>query len=174
MTGEYLARMEEALWLYHLPLTEKRPLICLDELPFQLLGEKVEPLPMKAGAVKKVDYEYERKGVASVFLAFELLTGQPLVCVYPRRTKADYCRFAQEVVNHWSEAEEIVLVQDNLNTHNAGSFYENLSPAQAFALARKFEFHYTPKKGSWLNMAELELSAFSRICLSRRIPDWTL
>jgi hypothetical protein len=171
ITGEYLARMEEVLSLYHLPLTQKRPLICIDELPFQLLGEKVEPLPSKAGAIKKVDYEYERKGVASVFLAFEPLSGQRLVRVYRQRTKADYCRFAQEVVNHWSQAEQIVLVQDNLNTHNAGSFYENLPPAEAFKLARKFEFHYTPKKGSWLNMAELELSALSRICLSRRIPD---
>lgn len=80
--------------------------------------------------------------------------------VYRQRTKTDYCRFVQEVVNHWSPAEQIVLVQDNLNTHNAGSFYENLPPAEAFELARKFEFHYTPKKGSWLNMAELELSAF--------------
>ena len=171
LTGEYLARMEEVLTLYNLPLTEKRPLICLDELPFQLLGELVEPLRAKAGAVEKVDYEYVRKGVASVFVALEPLTGQRLVRVYQQRTKADYCRFAQEVVNHWSQAEQIVLVQDNLNTHNAGSFYENLPPAEAFKLARKFEFHYTPKKGSWLNMAELELSALSRICLSRRIPD---
>ena len=171
ITGEYLARMEEVLSLYHLPLTEKRPLICIDELPFQLLGEKVEPLPSKAGAIKKVDYEYERKGMASVFLAFEPLSGQRLVRVYRQRTKADYCRFAQEVVNHWSQAEQIVLVQDNLNTHNAGSFYENLPPAEAFKLARKFEFHYTPTKGLWMNMAELELSALSRICLSRRIPN---
>ena len=171
MTGDYLARMENVLSLYHLPLDEKRPIICLDELPFQMLGEKVEPLPMKSGAPRKFDYEYERKGVAAVFVAFEPLSGKRLVRVYPRRTKADYCRFGQEVVKQWKQAEVIVLVQDNLNTHNASSFYENLPPEQAYALMNRFEFHYTPKKGSWLNMAELELSALSRQCLSRRIPD---
>lgn len=171
ITGEYLARIEDVLALYHLPYDERRPIVCLDELPFQLLGEQVEPLPMKAGVVKKIDYEYERKGMASVFVAFEPLTGRRLVRVYQQRTRADYCRFAQEVVNFWSAAESIVLVQDNLNTHNAGSFYENLAPEKAFALSRRFEFHYTPKKGSWLNMAELELSALSRVCLARRIAD---
>ena len=163
--------MEDVLSLYNLPHNEKRPVVCLDELPFQLLGESVEPLAMKAGAVKKIDYEYERKGTASVFVAFEPLTGRRLVRVYRQRTRADYCRFAQEVADQWSEAGRIVLVQDNLNTHNAGSFYENLPPADALALSRRFEFHYTPKKGSWLNMAELELSALSRVCLSRRIAD---
>jgi len=171
ITGDYLARMENVLSLYHLPLNEKRPVICLDELPFQMLGEIVHPLPMKAGAVKKFDYEYERGGVASVFVAFEPLTGKRLLRVYPRRTKADYCRFGQDVAAEWSAAEVIVLVQDNLNTHNASSFYENLPPSEAFALMQRFEFHYTPKKGSWLNMAELELSALSRQCLARRIPD---
>ena len=171
ITGEYLARMEDVLSLYNLPHNEKRPVVCLDELPFQLLGELVEPLAMKAGAVKKIDYEYERKGTASVFVAFEPLTGKRLVRVYRQRTRADYCRFAQEVADQWSEAWQIVLVQDNLNTHNTGSFYENLPPADALALSRRFEFHYTPKKGSWLNMAELELSAISRQCLSRRIPE---
>jgi hypothetical protein len=171
ITGEYLARMEDVLSLYNLPYNPFRPVICVDELPFQLLGDLVEPLLMKPGAIKKIDYEYARKGVASVFVAFEPLTGKRLVRVYRQRTRADYCRFAQEVARHWSDAEQIVLVQDNLNTHNAGSFYENLPPAEAFALSRRFEFHYTPKKGSWLNMAELELSALSRVCLSRRIAD---
>ncbi len=171
ITGDYLARMEDVLSLYNLPYNEKRPVVCLDELPFQLLGEQVEPLGMKAGAVKKIDYEYQRKGTASVFVAFEPLTGRRLVKVYQQRRRTDYCRFAQEVVNFWSGTESIVLVQDNLNTHNAGSFYENLPPSAAFTLSRQFEFHYTPKKGSWLNMAELELSALSRVCLARRIPD---
>jgi len=171
ITGEYLARMEDLLALYNLPHDEKRPVVCLDELPFQLLGEQAAPILMKPGAVKKIDYEYERKGVASVFVAFEPLPGRRLVRVYRQRTRADYCRFGREVVNYWSSAEQIVLVQDNLNTHNAVSFYENLPPAEALALSRCFEFHYTPKKGSWLNIAELELSAISRICLSRRIPD---
>lgn len=171
ITGEYLAKMEDVLSLYHLPFDEKRPVICLDELPFQMLGEKVEPLGMKPNAPRKFDYEYERKGVASVFVAFEPLTGKRLVRVYPRRTKADYCCFQQEVARQWSAAEVIALVQDNLNTHNASSFYENLPPEQAYFLMKRFEFHYTPKKGSWLNMAELELSAISRQCLGRRIPD---
>lgn len=171
ITGEYLARLEDVLSLYHLPHDQKRPVICLDELPFQMLGEKAAPLPMKSGALKKFDYEYERGGVSSVFVAFEPLTGKRLVRVYRRRTKADYCRFAQQIINEWSKAEVIALVQDNLNTHNASSFYENVPPEQAYALMKRFEFHFTPKKGSWLNMAELELSALSRQCLSRRIPD---
>lgn len=162
--------MEDVLAVYHLPYNQKRPVICLDELPFQLLGEKVEPLPMKAGKEKKFDSEYVRNGVASVFLAFEPLTGKRLVRVYPRRTKADYCRFQQAVAQEWAEAEIIVQVQDNLNTHNASSFYENLPPEQARELTKRFEFHFTPKKGSWLNMAEMELSALARQCLSRRIP----
>lgn len=157
--------------IYHLPYDKQRPVICLDELPFQMLAEKVEPIKMKTGAVKKFDYEYERKGVASVFLAFEPLTGKRLVKVYRRRTKTDYCHFQQEVIKFWKSAQVIVEVQDNLNTHNASSFYENLPPAEAYSLMKCFEFHYTPKKGSWLNMAELELSAISRQCLARRIPD---
>ena len=148
ITGDYLARMEDVLSLYNAPYNEKHPVVCLDELPFQLLGEQVEPLRTKPGAVKKIDYEYQRKGTASVFVAFEPLTGRRLVKVYQQRTRADYCRFAREVVKRWSDAEQIVLVQDNLNTHNAGSFYENLSPEEAFALSRRFEFHYTPKKAS--------------------------
>ena len=171
ITSEYLARMEDVLSLYNLPYDARRPLICLDELPFQLLGEKVEPIKIKPGAIKKFDYEYERKGTASVFVAFEPLTGKRLVRVYAQRTKSDYCRFQQQVAREWAAAEVIVEVQDNLNTHNASSFYENLPAEQAYALMKRFEMHYTPKKGSWLNIAELELSAISRQCLSRRIPD---
>lgn len=171
ITGEYLARMEDVLSLYNLPYDEKRPVICVDELPFQMLGEVAEPLPMKSGCLRRFDHEYERRGTASVFVAFEPLKGKRLVRVYQRRTKADYCRFQQEVARTWPSAEVIVQVQDNLNTHNASSFYENLPPQEAFALMKHFEFHYTPKKGSWLNMAELELSSIARQCLSRRIPD---
>ena len=164
--------MEDVIEVYHLPYDKKRPVICLDELPFQLLGDKVEPLQMKEGKEKKVDSEYQRNGVASVFLAFEPLSGKRLVRVYPRRTKSDYCRFQQEVVKFWSEAEVIVEVQDNLNTHNASSFYENLPAVQARELTTRFEFHFTPKKGRWLNMAEMELSALSRQCFKgRRVPE---
>jgi hypothetical protein len=161
--------MEDILHLYHLPFDEKRPVICFDELPVQLLGEVVMPLPMTTGKPKRVDYEYARHGTCSLLVACEPLTGKRIVETSRQRTKADYCRFMQRVRATYPTAEKIVLVQDNLNTHNASSFYENLPAAEAFALAQAFEMHYTPKKGSWLNLAELELSALSRICLSRRI-----
>ena len=171
MTGEYLARMEDVLHLYNLPLNDRRPVVCFDELPVQLLGEVVAPLPMREGRSLRFDYEYEREGTAVLLAAFEPLTGKRLVETSKRRTKADYCRFMQRVAEMFAEAGRIVLVQDNLNTHNASSFYENLPSEEAFSLAQAFEMHYTPKKGSWLNMAELELSALSRICLARRIPS---
>lgn len=171
MTGEYLARMEDILHLYNLRFDEKRPVVCFDELPVQLLGEVVTPLPMKAGKPKRCDYEYARHGSCSLLVAFEPLTGRRLVETSKQRTKADYCRFMRRVAEMFPHAEKIRVVQDNLNTHNAGSFYESLLPEDAFTLARRFEMHYTPKKGSWLNMAELELSALSRICLSRRIAS---
>ena len=163
--------MEDLLQLYNLPFDELRPVVCFDELPVQLLGEVCTPLSMKAGKPKRVDYEYARQGSCSLLVAFEPLTGRRLVEVSRQRRKADYCRFMQRVSESYPQAEKIVLVQDNLNTHNAGSFYESLTPEEAFALRQRFEMHYTPKKRSWLNMAELELSALSRICLSRRIPS---
>lgn len=163
--------MEDLLHLYGLAYDERRPVVCFDELPVQLLGEVVAPLPMKAGRPARFDYEYEREGTAVLLVAFEPLTGRRLVETSRQRTKADYCRFMQRVAEVFPQAEQVVLVQDNLNTHHASSFYENLPPADAFALAQRFEMHYTPKKGSWLNMAELELSALSRICLSRRIAS---
>jgi hypothetical protein len=163
--------MEDVLYLYNLPCNEKRPLICFDEMPVQLLGEVAAPLPMKKGQSARFDYEYEREGTAVLLVAFEPLTGKRIVETSKQRTKADYCRFMQRVAEMFPQADKVVLVQDNLNTHNASSFYENLSPSEAFSLAQRFEMHYTPKKGSWLNMAELELSALSRICLSRRIAS---
>jgi transposase len=163
--------MEDILHLYSLLYNERLPVVCFDELPVQLLGEVVAPLPMKAGKPKRVDYEYERGGTGSLLVAFEPLTGRRLIETSKQRTKADYCRFMQRVAEMFPQAEKIVLVQDNLNTHQASSFYENLPPADAFRLSQRFEMHYTPKKGSWLNMAELELSALSRICLSRRIKS---
>jgi hypothetical protein len=163
--------MEDVLHLYGLPYDAKRPLVCFDEMPVQLLGDVVAPLAMKKGAPRREDYEYERGGVCVLLVAFEPLTGRRLIETSRQRTKADYCRFMQRVAGMFPTAEKVVLVQDNLNTHNASSFYEHLPPADAFALAQRFEMHYTPKKGSWLNMAELELSAISRICLARRIPS---
>lgn len=161
--------MEAILHLYSLPYNPRRPIVCFDELPVQLLGEKMVPLPLKPGTPHRYDYEYVRGGTAVLLVAFEPLTGTRLVETSRRRTKADYCRFMQRVAALFPQAEQIVLIQDNLNTHNASSFYENLPAAEAFALAQRFAFHYTPKKASWLNIAELELSALSRICLDRRI-----
>ena len=161
--------MEDLLHLYGLAYDERWPLVCFDEMPVQLLGDVVAPLAMCKGAPRREDYEYQRGGVAVLLVAFEPLTGRRLVETSRQRTKADYCRFMQRVAGMFPTAEKVLLVQDNLNTHNASSFYENLPPAEAFSLAQAFEMHYTPKKGSWLNMAELELSALSRICLSRRI-----
>jgi hypothetical protein len=161
--------MEAILHLYSLPYNRDRPVICFDELPVQLLGEKVAPLPMQPGSPRRHDYEYVRGGTAVLLVAFEPLSGTRIVETSHRRTKADYCRFMQRVAELFPHAEQIVLIQDNLNTHNASSFYEHLPPAEAFALAQRFEWHYTPKKASWLNIAELELSALTRICLDRRI-----
>jgi hypothetical protein len=163
--------MEDVLHLYGLAHDEQRPVVCFDEMPVQLTGDVVAPLEMKPGTPRREDYEYKRGGVAVLLVAFEPLTGRRLVETSKQRTKADYCRFMQRVAGMFPAAAKVVLVQDNLNTHNASSFYENLPPADSFMLAQRFEMHYTPKKGSWLNMAELELSALSRICLSRRIAS---
>ncbi len=161
--------MEDVLHLYTLPYAATRPVVCFDELPVQLVGNIVAPLPMQAGTPVRQDYEYTRGGTAALLVAFEPLTGRRFVETSRQRTKADYCRFMQWVAALFPAAEQIVLVQDNLNTHNASSFYEHLPAHDAFMLAQRFEFHYTPKKASWLNMAELELSALARICLARRI-----
>lgn len=163
--------MEDLLHLYNLPLDELRPVVCFDEQPVQLVGDVVAPLEMKVGKPVRFDYEYERGGTANLLVAFEPLTGKRLVETSPQRKKSDYCRFQQSVALRWGDAEKIVLVQDNLNTHNASSFYESLPPEEAFALSQRFEMHYTPKKGSWLNIAELELSALTRICLGRRVAS---
>jgi hypothetical protein len=163
--------MEDLLSLHSLPYDARRPVVCFDELPVQLLGNVVAPLPMKAERVERFDYEDERAGTAVALVAFEPLTGKRLVETSRHRTKADYCRFQQLIAATWLEAEKTVVVQDNLNPHNASPFYEHFPAEQAFELAQGFEMHDTPRKGSWLNIAELELSALSRICLSRRISS---
>jgi hypothetical protein len=124
---------------------------------------------MKPGQSRRSDYEYQRNGVATLFVAVEPLTGKRLLKVTSRRTKVDYAAFMHEVSRYWSGTERICLVQDNLNTHTPGSFYDAFTANDAFALAECFEMHYTPKKGSWLNMAEIEISAIARQCLDRRI-----
>jgi hypothetical protein len=163
--------MEDVLNLYEHPYDPKRPVICFDERPCQLIGDAIVPIPIKPGSPKKEHYEYIRNGTCCVFLAFEPLAGKRLICVKERRTMVDYADFMRLLADQYPEAETILLVQDNLNTHTAGSFYNALPPEDAFQLAGRFEYHYTPKKGSWLNMAEIELSALSKQCLDRRIAD---
>jgi hypothetical protein len=163
--------MEDILDLYEQPYDPKRPVICFDERPCQLIGDAIIPIPLRPGRPKKEHYEYVRNGTCCIFLAFEPRAGKRLIRVNKRRTKVDYANFMNMLAKHYPDAETILLVQDNLNTHTAGSFYEALSPDDAFELAKMFEYHYTPKKGSWLNMAEIELAALSKQCLDRRIAD---
>lgn len=162
--------MERLLWLYGLPYDPDYPVICFDERPCFLIGETVAPLPLQSGQVCKEHYAYEKNGSCALLAAIEPLTGRRLAQVYPRRTKKEYALFCQALAASWPEAKKIRLVQDNLNTHNASSFYENMPAAEALALAQRFEFYYTPKSGSWLNMIEIEFSAVARQCLNRRIP----
>jgi hypothetical protein len=171
MTSDFIWHMEDVLDLYELPYDPKRPVICFDERPCQLIGDAIIPIPIKPGSPKKEHYEYVRNGTCCIFLAFEPRAGKRMICVKERRTKVDYADFMKNLADQYPDAETILLVQDNLNTHTAGSFYEALSPDEAFELAKRFEYHYTPKKGSWLNMAEIELSALSKQCLDRRIAN---
>ncbi len=163
--------MEDILHLYQLPYDPKRPVICVDERPCQLIEDILAPLPMEPGKSKRQDYHYKRHGVCTVFIALEPLTGWRFVQVRQQRTKKDYAAFMNALAQQRPEAEELVIVQDNLNTHTPGSFYTIFSPEEAFALAQRFEMHYTPPKASWLNMVEIELSVLSKQCLDRRIGD---
>lgn len=164
--------MEDVLALYQEPAQPGRARLCFDERPCQLLADKLAALPARPGQTAKQDYEYERHGTAVVLLAYDLDTGQRYAQVRARRTKADYAAFLHQLVTtHYADAQQIDLVQDNLNTHAYGAFYEHLPAAQARALSRRVRFHFTPKHGSWLNMAELEFSALARQCLDRRIAS---
>lgn len=164
--------MEDVLEVYALPYDEKIPLICMDEKPYQLLGEKLEPLPMGPGSPQKQDYEYIRNGVCSIFVFTEPLAGWRHVCAKEQRTKVDWAYQIKELLEvHYPMAEKVRLVMDNLNTHTIGSLYEAFPPAQALALAKRLEIHYTPKHGSWLNIAEIELNVLTMQCLDRRIPS---
>jgi hypothetical protein len=164
--------MEDILDQYARPYDPRQPLLCYDERPCQLLGAVLLPLPMEPGKPQRVDYEYERQGTCCVLLAFEPQTGFRYVQVRARRTAVDYAHFLHtRVRQHYPRVERVRLVQDNLNTHTPGSFYQVWPPATAFTFAQRFELHYTPKKGSWLNMAEMEFAALAKQCLGRRIPD---
>jgi hypothetical protein len=174
-SAPFVANMEDVLDTYAKPYDSKRPVVCVDEGGKQLIGDLREPLPLRPGSPAKQDYEYEREGMANLFMAFEPLAGQRHVVVTERKTYADFARFLRIVSDDWyAHADKVVLVCDNLNTHGPASLYEAFEPAEARRLAERFEWHYTPKHGSWLNMAETELSVIARQCLDRRIPDMTV
>jgi len=163
--------MEQVLDIYERPYDPAYPVVCFDERPCQLLGDVLMPIPMKPGRVERQDYEYERNGTCVVLMAVEPFAGRRVITVTERRTKKDYAEFMKALAASYPAAAKIILVQDNLNTHNPSSFYEAFPAAEAFALAQRFEMVYTPKKASWLNMAEIELSALSKQCLDRRIAE---
>ncbi len=164
--------MEDVLEVYHRPHDPQRPLVCFDETSKQLTKETRLPLPARAGEVAKYDYEYERNGTSNLFLFFAPLEGWRHVKVTDRRTKVDFAHCMRDLVDvHFPQAERIVLVMDNLNTHKLASLYEAFPPEEARRLIEKLEIHYTPKHGSWLNMAEIEFSVLQRQSLKARIPD---
>jgi hypothetical protein len=164
--------MEDVLEVYQRPYDPQRPVLCLDETSKQLIGEVAAPVPTAPGQVAHYDYEYVRRGVANLFMVFEPLAGQRDVEVTERRTKKDYAQCLRKLADQkYPQAQKIVLVQDNLNTHSPASLYEAFAPAEAQRLAARFEFHYTPKHGSWLDMAEIELGILGRQCLAQRIDN---
>jgi len=162
--------MEQLLWLYALPYDPRYPVVCFDERPCFLIGDRIEPLTMQSGLLRKEHYAYEKLGSCALLAAIEPLTGFRLAQVHPQRTKKEYTLFCQALAAQFPQAIKIRLVQDNLNTHDVSAFYENLPADEARALAERFEFYFTPKSASWLNMIEIEFSALTRLCLARRIP----
>lgn len=162
--------MENILRLYRLRYDESYPVVCFDERPCFLIGDTVKCLELKPGQVRKQHYEYEKHGSCCLLMAIEPLTGKRIAKVYDQRRKVEYAEFMQMVAAQFPKAKKIRLVQDNLNTHSKSSFYERFDAQQAYELSEKFEFHFTPKKASWLNSAEVEFSAIARACLNKRIP----
>lgn len=169
MDALFIARMERILWLYSQAYDARFPVVCYDERPCFLIGEKVKGLEMKSGEVAKEHYAYEKNGSCNLLATIEPLTGKRIADVYQRRTKREFALHCQKVEKEFPEAEKIKMVLDNLNTHNASAFYETFSAEEAFRLSQRFEFYYTPPRASWLNMIEIEFSAISRQSLSRRI-----
>jgi DDE superfamily endonuclease len=171
-SAEFVAAMEDVLAVYQRPLDPAYPVICMDETSKQLVGEARVSLPVEPGQPQREDYEYTRQGVANLFLFSEPLTGWREVQVTERRTRADWAEAMRQLSDqHYPLAERITVVLDNLNTHGPASFYEAFTPEEAQRLTERFDFHYTPKHGSWLNMAEIEFSVLSRQCLDRRIDN---
>jgi len=170
--AEFVCKMEDVLEVYQRPYDPRHPMVCLDEASKQLIGETRLAVPVAPGREAREDYEYVRNGTANLFMAFEPLAGRRQVTVTDRRTRKDWACVVQGLVDEcYPSAERIVLVMDNLNTHGPASLYEAFAPAEARRLAAKLEIHYTPKHGSWLDMAEIELGILNRQCLGRRIAD---
>ena len=169
--GNFVACMEKVLDVYKRPYDPLFPVVCMDESPKQLISETKVPISAVPGKIAKYDYEYKRCGVCNIFMANEPLVGKRLVKITERKTKADWAYFLEDIANLYCDAEKITLVMDNLNTHNPGSFYEAFQPSRAKKLWDRFEFVFTPKHGSWLNMAEIELNVLTGQCLNRRIDN---
>lgn len=169
MNAEFLARMERLLWLYQQPYDARFPVVCFDERPCFLIGEAVAAQAMQSGKVRREHYAFEKLGSCALLAAIEPKTGKRLAKIFDQRRKREYALFLREVAAAFPDAEKIRLVQDNLNTHSASAFYETFAADEAFALAQKFDFYYTPKSASWLNMIEIEFSAIVKQCLNRRI-----
>ncbi len=170
--AEFVCQMEDVLDVYKRPYDPRQPLVCFDERPKQLVGEMRKPVPVAPGKPARYDYEYKRNGVANLFMMFEPLGGKRHVKVTDRRTKKDWAWCMRELVDKiHPQADSIVLVMDNLNTHKKASLYEAFLPAEAKRIADKLEIHHTPKHGSWLNMAEIEISVLGRQCLAERMEN---
>ncbi len=171
-SGEFVAHMEDVLEVYHQPYDPQVPLVCMDEQPVQLIQEIRTPLPAKVGQPERYDYEYERNGTATIFMFTEPLRGVRMVSVREHKTAVDWATEVQQLVERqYPEADRSRLVCDNLNPHGIGSLYEAFPPEQARRLASRLDRHYTPKPGSWLHIAEIELRALTLQCLGRRLPD---
>ena len=163
--------MENVLDVYKRPYDPQNPVVCMDETPRQLIKETRTPIPGAKGRLERHDYEYERCGVFTVFMANEPLAGKRLTKATERKTKSDWAEFVRDLANRYEDAKKITLVMDNLSTHKPGSLYDAFSPEEAKRIWDRFEFVYTPKHGSWLNMAEIELNVLIRQCLNRRMDS---
>ena len=169
--SEYRKRMYDVLDLYEEKYDPEIPLICLDEKPKQILKDKRKSIPMKPGSLEKYDYEYIRNGKANVFVAVEFKAGKRMTCVTERRTKMDFAQFVKALVERYPKAKIIRLIMDNLNTHKEKSLEEAFGKDEAKKILKNVEFHYTPKHGSWLNAAEIEINVMDKECTGRRIGD---
>lgn len=170
--SQFVAQMEQVLDVYKRPYDKHFPIVCMDESPKQMIKETRIPIPMKPGSDTKVDFEYERCGVANIFIASEPLKGKRYVEVTERKTKIDWAIFIKKIADEWyKNAEKIILIMDNLSTHKPSALYETFKPKEAKRIWDRFEFIYTPRHGSWLNMAEIELNVLMGQCLNRRIES---